>query len=270
MALCYIVLLDKTNGVNYDEAKDRCSKINGTVIMPKTKEEADWIASKVDFGIFSWVGLSDYDADYVYTWEDGTNAFLSTLYWHYTKTGLPTTSFDQTTNHADFEATTLRTETEIPAKFYNQTTNHANFQTTTLPTETTVTPATFYNQTTKHASLETITLPTETTEIPTTSYNQTTKHANLETTTLPAANMSLTLTLLECEELWMNQSSCNCQEPSAIPGIPNDIITYRLDKTTLSSYISKRSSASDPRKSSFYIGCVGIIVLVLSVLHSCS
>lgn len=49
--LCYIVLLDKTNGVNYDEAKDRCSKINGTVIMPKTKEEADWIASKVDFGM---------------------------------------------------------------------------------------------------------------------------------------------------------------------------------------------------------------------------
>ncbi|CAG2251165.1 unnamed protein product [Mytilus edulis] len=48
--LCYTKLLDSIYGVTYDEAKDRCSNINGTVIMPKTKEEADWIASKVYFG----------------------------------------------------------------------------------------------------------------------------------------------------------------------------------------------------------------------------
>lgn len=49
-SLCYTVLLDTTNGVTYDEAKDRCSNINGTVIMPKTKDEADLIASNVIFG----------------------------------------------------------------------------------------------------------------------------------------------------------------------------------------------------------------------------
>ncbi|CAG2251166.1 unnamed protein product [Mytilus edulis] len=185
----------------------------------------------------------------------------------YKNTGIPATFYNQTTKHVDLETTTLVTETTgIPATFYSQTTKHVNLETTTHPSETTGIPATLYNQTTKHVDLETTTLVTETTGIPGTFYHQSTKHVNLETTNLPAANKSLTLSSLECEELWMNQSKCNCQEPSAIPEIQNDIITYRLDKTTLSSYIRKRSSASDPRKSSFYIGCVGIIVLVLSVL----
>ncbi|XP_063415974.1 uncharacterized protein LOC134697620 [Mytilus trossulus] len=337
--LCYIVLLDYTNGVTYGEAKDRCSKINGTVIMPKTKEEEEWITSKVIFGRYSWVGLTDYDVDDVFTWEDGTNDFLSTLYWYPAqpngrdnacvcavmingelndvdcrtpnkvvcqvdaKTRLPTTVYDQSTNRSNFQTTTLPAETtRIPATFYNQTTNYMydNLETTILPTKTTGIPATFYNQktmhvdlettaivtdttgipatvynqTTKHVDLETTTLRAETTSIPPTFYNHTTKHvdlestkhSNLETTTVPVTNMSLTLTSLECEDFWMNQCKCNCQELPAIPEIHNDIITYRLDKTTLSSYIRKRSSASDPRKSSFYIGCVGITVLVLSIL----
>ncbi|CAG2195119.1 unnamed protein product [Mytilus edulis] len=42
--------------------------------------------------------------------------------------------------------------------------------------------------------------------------------------------------------------------------------TYKVDTKTLSSYKRKHQSASDPRKSSMYIGSVGIAVLVAIVL----
>ncbi|CAG2243402.1 unnamed protein product [Mytilus edulis] len=42
--------------------------------------------------------------------------------------------------------------------------------------------------------------------------------------------------------------------------------TYKVDKKKLSSYKRKHQSASDPRKSSMYIGSVGIAVLVSVVL----
>lgn len=51
---CYIVLLayiDPENGVTYDEAKDMCSNINGTVIMPKTMTDARWIENNLNFGL---------------------------------------------------------------------------------------------------------------------------------------------------------------------------------------------------------------------------
>lgn len=47
--LCYIVLLDSDNGVSYGEAKDMCSNINGTVIMPKTEIDANTIKTELDF-----------------------------------------------------------------------------------------------------------------------------------------------------------------------------------------------------------------------------
>ncbi|CAG2228131.1 unnamed protein product [Mytilus edulis] len=280
---CYIVLLYYANGVTYDEAKYMCSNINGTVIMPKTRTDARWITYNLDFGGQWWIGLTDNDADNVYTWEDGTNQNLSTLYWFQgsdtidpqpnarDNASLCAVMIDGeiydvvcSTNHK--VVCQVDAKTGLQTTLYNQTTKLADSETTTLPTETTGIPATFYNQTTNLVSLETTTFRSETTGIPATFYNQTTKHAKLETTTLPATNMSLTFTSLECEALWMNQRNCNCQEPSASTEIQNDIIMHRLDKTMLSSNIRKKSSASDPRRSSFYIGCVGIIVLVSSML----
>lgn len=39
------------------------------------------------------------------------------------------------------------------------------------------------------------------------------------------------------------------------------IKTLKLDKTTLSAFQLKRKSASDIRRSSFYLGCVSIVFL---------
>ncbi|CAG2246991.1 CD206 [Mytilus edulis] len=180
------------------------------------------------------------------------NADLETTTFPTSNTGLPTTFYNQTTNNADLETTTFIIHPTLDYQRHSkkQTTNNADLETTTFPTSNTGLPTTFYNQTTNNVDLETTTFPTSNTGLPTTFYNQTTKHFNLETTTLPATNTSA-----ECR--------CNFQEPMDIPEIPNDI---RLDKTTLSSYIRKKNSGSDPRKSSFYIGCVGLTVLVMSVL----
>ncbi|CAC5394042.1 MRC [Mytilus coruscus] len=221
--------------------KERCGNINGTVIMPKTEADARWIAVSMSFGSSCWIGLADYDADYIYTWEDGINEPSSELYWN--------GGSNQQPNGRDnaYLCTVMRN-----GEMYDVDCN-TNNRVICQVNATTELPTTFYRQTTNHADLETTTLPTTNTSL-------------TLTATLLATNTSFTLTTLECEELWMHQRKCNCQEPSAIPEIPNDIITYRLDKTTLSSYIRKRNSASDPRKSSFYIGCVGITVLVLSVL----
>ncbi|CAG2252180.1 unnamed protein product [Mytilus edulis] len=58
---------------------------------------------------------------------------------------------------------------------------------------------------------------------------------------------------------------CNCPKASVTP-INNDLIDQlKIDKKTLSSYKRRRKSATDPRKSSFYIGCIGITVLVIYV-----
>ncbi|CAG2217397.1 unnamed protein product [Mytilus edulis] len=43
-------------------------------------------------------------------------------------------------------------------------------------------------------------------------------------------------------------------------------IPYKVDLKSLSSYRRRYKSADDPRMSSFYIGCVGIAVLVMSIL----
>ncbi|VDI03761.1 Hypothetical predicted protein [Mytilus galloprovincialis] len=62
-----------------------------------------------------------------------------------------------------------------------------------------------------------------------------------------------------------NTCECNCPKASVTP-INNGVLDQlKIDKKTLSSYKRRRKSATDPRNSSFYIGCVGITVLVISV-----
>ncbi|VDI65522.1 Hypothetical predicted protein, partial [Mytilus galloprovincialis] len=59
--------------------------------------------------------------------------------------------------------------------------------------------------------------------------------------------------------------TCKCPNPSNRPPTSIPTSSLKLDKKTLSSYRNQHLSASDSRKSSYYIGCVGITVLVLSV-----
>ncbi|VDI24935.1 Hypothetical predicted protein, partial [Mytilus galloprovincialis] len=59
-----------------------------------------------------------------------------------------------------------------------------------------------------------------------------------------------------------SQPSGNINSNNVVdPNIP-----YKVDLKSLSSYRRRYKSADDPRMSSFYIGCVGIAVLVLSIL----
>ncbi|CAG2231193.1 unnamed protein product [Mytilus edulis] len=64
--------------------------------------------------------------------------------------------------------------------------------------------------------------------------------------------------ILQCT----SQPSGNINSNNVVePNIP-----YKVDLKSLSSYRRRYKSADDPRMSSFYIGCVGIAVLVLSIL----
>jgi len=47
---------------------------------------------------------------------------------------------------------------------------------------------------------------------------------------------------------------------------PFEVNDLKVDKTSLSSIIRKKTSASDPRHSSLYIGCVGIVVTIIVAL----
>lgn len=88
---------------------------------------------------------------------------------------------------------------------------------------------------------------------------------NLEASSVTAKSSLFTPGTFECENLCLHQCGCNCSTPAAITHKPNYVTGYTLDKTRLSSYIRRKTSASDPRKSSFYIGCVGFTILVLSI-----
>lgn len=114
---------------------------------------------------------------------------------------------------------------------------------------------------------------------PTEAHNATEKDSKLETTTVAVAiedfNLEASIVTAksslftpgtyECENVCLHQCGCNCSTRAATTHKPNSFTGYTLDKTRLSSYIRRKTSASDPRKSSFYIGCVGFTILVLSI-----
>ncbi|CAC5384851.1 unnamed protein product [Mytilus coruscus] len=59
--------------------------------------------------------------------------------------------------------------------------------------------------------------------------------------------------------------ACNCPKASSTPSDNVLVTQLGIDKKTLSSYKRRQQSATDPRKSSFYIGCVGITVFSVTV-----
>ncbi|VDI51183.1 Hypothetical predicted protein [Mytilus galloprovincialis] len=67
-----------------------------------------------------------------------------------------------------------------------------------------------------------------------------------------------------CTEYCTISYTCKCEESLGTTTSSTPVTQYKVDKKTLSSYKRRYQSASDPRKSSFYIGCVGITVLVVS------
>ncbi|CAG2239885.1 unnamed protein product [Mytilus edulis] len=67
-----------------------------------------------------------------------------------------------------------------------------------------------------------------------------------------------------CTEYCTKSCTCKCEESFGTTTSSTPVTQYKVDKKTLSSYKRRYQSASDPRKSSFYIGCVGITVLVVS------
>ena len=64
----------------------------------------------------------------------------------------------------------------------------------------------------------------------------------------------------------VNSCLCDCSKKQNYVAQDNathfDVNDLKIDKTSLSSTIRKKTSASDPRHSSMYIGCVGIVVTI--------
>jgi hypothetical protein len=64
----------------------------------------------------------------------------------------------------------------------------------------------------------------------------------------------------------VNACLCDCSKMQNYVTQDNvtlfDVNDLKIDKTSLSSTIRKKTSASDPRHSSLYIGCVGIVVTI--------
>ncbi|CAG2205175.1 unnamed protein product [Mytilus edulis] len=60
-----------------------------------------------------------------------------------------------------------------------------------------------------------------------------------------------------------NACSWVCPKALGKPTSKVPVTQLKIDKKTLSSYKRKQQCATDPRKSSYYIGCVGLTILIL-------
>ncbi|VDI27427.1 Hypothetical predicted protein [Mytilus galloprovincialis] len=80
--------------------------------------------------------------------------------------------------------------------------------------------------------------------------------SNLKTTETP--DFTTTSELTPCAPSCTKAYTCHCPTIPNTPAGSNTLAQLTLDKKTLSSYKRRHQSASDPRKSSVYIGCVGI------------
>ncbi|CAG2190612.1 unnamed protein product [Mytilus edulis] len=164
----------------------------------------------------------------------------------------------QTTTANDLS--TLSIGTSIPSQSYTLT------EILTMSAETTEVPETTTTDgmtTTSEDFLSTITnVDTEISDTSAESASSIYTTSPLELVTSPS---SLSMVGTTNTEPSTSTCKCNCPKASVTP-INNDLIDQlKIDKKTLSSYKRRRESATDPRKSSFYIGCIGITVLVISV-----
>ncbi|CAG2251164.1 unnamed protein product [Mytilus edulis] len=77
---CYKRLRQYLNGVTFREARTLCSNEFADVMMPQLQSQAQYIVNLLDCGNLCWIGVTDFDADHIYTWEDGTDESQSNLY----------------------------------------------------------------------------------------------------------------------------------------------------------------------------------------------
>ncbi|CAC5384855.1 unnamed protein product [Mytilus coruscus] len=173
----------------------------------------------------------------------------STGQWHFYTSDIPTTS-DETT--ALLESTTANI-TRPP-------------QITTANYMSTITDGKWTRPLT-YTSTDLLAMYDETTELP-----QTTRPDNMTTTsttmTLKFMTTPSSMSISEtkpCAGKCNSTCTCNCLD---VPKkASNNVLVNQLkiDKKTLSSYKRRLQSATDPRKSSLYIGCVGIVVFSVNV-----
>ncbi|XP_076071678.1 C-type lectin 1-like [Mytilus galloprovincialis] len=213
---CYKVILHQSSGVIYQEGKELCrdEHFNSTLVMPKTAEENTVIELFESIVGWFWIGLTDFDGNNKWTWEDGSSATFTDWI-----NGNPDNALEQCVTLAwggwhDNYCTALRgVICQLDAVYQESTTS--------------------------------MTSSTQTTNI-----QQSTSDEEAELST-------------------NEPCLCNCDSPTSEPYPTHastvDTNTLILNKYYLSSAVRRRTSASDPRRSSFYIGCVGVAVLVITI-----
>ncbi|XP_071125815.1 C-type lectin 1-like [Mytilus edulis] len=73
---CYKVIRLQSSGVSYHEGRSLCAIENSkaTPIMPKTEQENALAVQFENTVGYFWLGLTDFDEDNIWNWEDGTLA----------------------------------------------------------------------------------------------------------------------------------------------------------------------------------------------------
>ncbi|VDI54453.1 Hypothetical predicted protein [Mytilus galloprovincialis] len=248
--------------LNYSDATKACSDLGGYVMMPKTPEEIEFAKSLQNIGGTNkavWFGLTEINSNGIWKWADGSpelNQIVtdasggedcvrlnegSIVY----DTSCSNTFVTICQRAAELETTSI---VDITSPQEITTTNHKTVEgsttTETDPFETTV------------ADLSTT---TETSVESSTSYSVSSGSQAPIVFTTPSSVISTNSTQ-HCTSIYV--SICSYQSNNSAG---SQKYTYKVDTKKLSSYKRKHQSASDPRKSSMYIGSVGIAVL-LSVL----
>ncbi|VDI77080.1 Hypothetical predicted protein [Mytilus galloprovincialis] len=76
---CFKTLRQEINGVDFGDARIICSMEGAHIMMPKSQPDAEQIVTGLGVRN-SWGGVTDFDADHIYTWEDGTDISQLSLY----------------------------------------------------------------------------------------------------------------------------------------------------------------------------------------------
>ncbi|CAC5379913.1 unnamed protein product [Mytilus coruscus] len=282
------------------------------IMMPQSQSDAAEIATNLDCG-HCWVGVTDFDADHIYTWEDGTDINQFSLYFGGSEPNKRDKdyicAYIQKEQFYNGECTTLeRVICEIHAIDNSQTTTSTQISTqmesTSAEIQITTYTSTFNTNPTTLSKLSTQ-LEATSAKVQTTVHTsaiKTTHTTGAKTSTPYDANTASgtgptgtktstddTLTTINKSVVQSDNATimpCKFSGPvisaSAVDCIvkctsnlsenlnsSDDVslnIPYKVDLKSLSSYRRRQKSADDPRMSSFYIGYVGIAVLVMSIL----
>ncbi|VDI72988.1 Hypothetical predicted protein [Mytilus galloprovincialis] len=210
--------------------------------------------------------------EFCITWDDNTinvrrgldvtgSLFLSWTsdidLWPILNVGICTTRSSVTANWIFYVQDNLQTTTSPSTEIATQI-SASSLGTTTISSST-LTPPT---------AIDELASSTTTNDAPTTSDSSTMTEQKTSTTSdvYSPKNLKTTATALStskatpCPASCTKTYTCHCQTTT---GSSYTVTDLKIDTKTLSSYKRRHQSVSDSRKSSFYIGCVGIMVLVL-------